>query len=847
MNGNAAELDSRIEQRYDGKSMIWHHSFLHQQRACAINGRIVYRGGIPYSPLTFTKNGRMKMKSLSTIHAILALLVAFLAILITPLNGTILGVNDDGGQPFVNINMAISASADGDTILVYPGRYVENVDYMGKNITIASLELTTGDPAYRDSTIIDGNRNGSVIKSQEAVTDAGLLGFTITNGTGSIYYYSSGLPVLSGGGIWLKNAIQFRISSCIISGNVSHSGGGIGIRSSTAYIADTVVKENFASFGGGIYLAGQGQLIFDQNNRCSVYDNTAGYAQDIVAADSRLETSIYLDMGTLCPTTDYYIFYSKSVPDWPGGFPVVDIQRGYRTEVNHDLYVSPQGNDENDGLSISTPIKSIYKALQTVASDSIYPKTIHLARGVYSTDDGQFFPVHLKPNVYLIGDSLSYPVLENIEYQSTINVSFANECRVENLEIEFGDNNTFPGAVGGGKFTDVVIRNIIVNPFSLVSEYCFFFGSNGYHQTNYTLENVTINGLNTINQSGFYNNMPDAVIRNLTIEGCHNTGGELDSPWATFYFHGNKLTLENSKIVNNTMAYGGTPVVSIGAAHLNSDSRLIMNNVLIANNQSGGYTPVFIAAFTDSTSIISNCTFANNSGGSIANILNGNLRVANSIFDNDTQMEILCQGTYPNTVSHVSFENNFIRGYPNTFSSSAVNEISFNEVVLSGDPGFCSENTSDYMAYRLGNNSICRDTGLADTTGLFLPAFDLYGNPRIYGNVIDIGCNEYSGNVLVSDQLLPDTQRLSCHPNPFKAAVRISYSLSEPELIKLSVYNLRGQLVKTLCNKPMTKGEHISIWDGYDEAGRKAANGIYFIRLETHSTPAVVTKLIKVE
>ena len=144
--------------------------------------------------------------------------------------------------------------------------------------------------------------------------------------------------------------------------------------------------------------------------------------------------------------------------------------------------------------------------------------------------------------------------------------------------------------------------------------------------------------------------MPDAVIRNLTIEGCHNTGSELDSPWATFYFFGNKLTLENSKIINNTMAYGGTPVFSIGAAHLNSDSRLIMNNVLIANNHSGGYAPVFIAAFTDSTSVISNCTFANNSGSSIANILNGNLRVANCIFDNETPTEILCQGTYPNTV-----------------------------------------------------------------------------------------------------------------------------------------------------------------------------------------------------
>ncbi len=776
-------------------------------------------------------------------------LIAVFSILAIPLSGTILGVDVNGGQPFVNINMAISASTDGDTILVYPGRYVENVDYMGKNITIASLELTTGDPAYRDSTVIDGNRNGSVVKITQDVSNAQIYGMVLTNGSGSLLTNYSGEPVGIGGGIVVFNATSFTVTNCIIEGNTSFKGGGIYVYQSTIYAAGTEIKRNCApAGGGGILLEFRGQMLFDQVNRCSVYDNTGGYGQDILAANTRLDTYVYLDMGTICPTSDYYIRYSKSLPVWAGGFPVVDLYRGFRSEVNHDLYVSPSGSDDNDGLSLSTPFKRIFKAMQFVASDSLNPKTIHLARGVYSTSEGQFYPINLKPHVYLKGDSLSYPVLENLEYPFTINVSSATGCRVENVDIEFGDNPTHPGAIGGGKFIDVVIRNINVRPFSLESDECVSFGTNNYYPTSYTMENVTIKGQTSNHHSGFYNNMPDAVIRNLTIEGCHNAGDEFDGPWATFYFYGNKLTLENSKIINNTMDYEDTPVVSIGAAHFDSDSRLIMNNVLIANNQSGGYTPVFIAAFTDSTSIISNCTFANNRGGIIANILNGNLRVANSIFDNEAQLEILCQGTYPNTVSHVSFENNLIRGYPSTFSSSAVNEISFNGVVLSGDPGFCSDNISDYMAYRLGNSSICRDTGLADTTGLFLPEHDLYGNPRIYGSAIDIGCNEYSGYVHSSDpELVNEPVELRAYPNPFSSSVRIGYSIKETEPVNISVYNLRGQHVRTLLDEAVPRGDHSVIWDGLDSSGIRTANGIYFIRVISQSAPAITKRVIKVE
>ena len=72
-----------------------------------------------------------------------------------------LTVKHDGTGDYTLIQEAITASADGDTVLVYPGRYIENVRFNGKNITLASLEILTGDRDYVYSTIIDGNQNGT--------------------------------------------------------------------------------------------------------------------------------------------------------------------------------------------------------------------------------------------------------------------------------------------------------------------------------------------------------------------------------------------------------------------------------------------------------------------------------------------------------------------------------------------------------------------------------------------------------------------------------------------------------------------------------------------------------------
>ena len=68
-------------------------------------------------------------------------------------------INIPADQP--TIQEGIDASADSDTVLVYPGTYYENINFNGKNITVGSLFLTTNDEQYINQTVIDGNQNGS--------------------------------------------------------------------------------------------------------------------------------------------------------------------------------------------------------------------------------------------------------------------------------------------------------------------------------------------------------------------------------------------------------------------------------------------------------------------------------------------------------------------------------------------------------------------------------------------------------------------------------------------------------------------------------------------------------------
>jgi hypothetical protein len=71
------------------------------------------------------------------------------------------------------------------------------------------------------------------------------------------------------------------------------------------------------------------------------------------------------------------------------------------------------------------------------------------------------------------------------------------------------------------------------------------------------------------------------------------------------------------------------------------------------------------------------------------------------------------------------------------------------------------------------------------------------------------------------------------HPNPFNPFTTISFGLPKDTWVTLKVYNVTGQVVKTLLDQYQAAGFHQVDWDATNESGNRVASGIYFYRFET--------------
>lgn len=70
------------------------------------------------------------------------------------------------------------------------------------------------------------------------------------------------------------------------------------------------------------------------------------------------------------------------------------------------------------------------------------------------------------------------------------------------------------------------------------------------------------------------------------------------------------------------------------------------------------------------------------------------------------------------------------------------------------------------------------------------------------------------------------------YPNPFNPTTTIAYQLPEDAPVRLSIYNVAGQLVRTLVNETQQAGHYSVEWNGRDETGQLVGSGLYLYRLE---------------
>jgi len=74
---------------------------------------------------------------------------------------------------------------------------------------------------------------------------------------------------------------------------------------------------------------------------------------------------------------------------------------------------------------------------------------------------------------------------------------------------------------------------------------------------------------------------------------------------------------------------------------------------------------------------------------------------------------------------------------------------------------------------------------------------------------------------------------LGNYPNPFNPSTSIRYQVSSIryQMVQISIYNIKGQLVRTLVKGYHQQGEYSVVWDGTDDEGNIVSSGIYFYRM----------------
>ncbi len=399
----------------------------------------------------------------------------------------------------------------------------------------------------------------------------------------------TGNSAQTGGGLYYTGDSVSSVAECEFSGNIASSGGGLAVQSADSVVTNSSFTGNSARYGGAFYAFNNSNVILGGSAGSGNHftDNFAWAGADLYSTDD-VDVS-YSTFAGYYPS-DYYVHPFDNF-DFTGCTAEL-------TPVTQDVYVSPAGDDDNDGLSWANAFKTIQHALSVVYGTETDPVAVYLDEGVYSPSlTAEEYPLPLVNHVSIIGSSKDDCVLDAESTDPVIAGYDDGDAQISGLTVTHGNTGFW-----------LTKCSIFITSCRILDNSAEFQGGGfyflGYSDT--TISDCIIEDNHAVNGAGFY---------------CQSSASPL---------------IVNSLIINNEAdSYGA-------GAYCNSMSRPDFQNCLFIGNTAGLFGGALYNRDSRFGPSIINSILWNDSPEEIKDLYTGNTTVEYS----DVQQP---SGTYPGT------------------------------------------------------------------------------------------------------------------------------------------------------------------------------------------------------